>query len=908
MAVTFVANGTAAGGSAASISVSAPSGIQNDDILILVVSTYNSDAMAADNGYTELFDTSYLHVYWKRTTGTESTTSVTGATNSVAAFITAFRGCYNGGSPINGVPVSGNSSGTTIATGSYSTVTDGDMAVFCYGVRDNNTTGSPSYGNLDGDTGYNDYGHNTGSDTKVGLMRGTLSTAGSIGTVQITQSSTDAWTYYTFSLSAEAPTSAAIDIDECTYIYSSGATTNYGSATTAYVGNASTTSYARALIRASDLSAIPSGATVTSASIRCYNYGEGAGSPSDYITRAYRVLRNWGEGTVTWNTYDGSNSWSTAGCASEGNDRSATVSGSGDWSATSGWLADVTGSQLATDITQMRAGTLDNYGWILVSSGMEGTADSYQRIDSDDSTTASERPYLYVEWTTSSGTTSTAASTLTGALTAAASLSYTPPARTSTAASTLTGQASAAASLTYTPPARTSTAASTLTGALSSDASVENTQQASSTAASTLTGTLAAAASLAYTPQAITATAASSLTGTTAAAASLTYTPVPIEATAASTLTSALTSSTSFTYTPSPVTATAASTLTGALAGAANLAYGAASIELAAASALSGALSAAGALWAYGAQAASTLTGAIEASASLTYTPIPITTTASSTLTGQVSASSTIERGAGPITVGAASTLTGGLTSDSSLQMSHVFTGSSPLSGGLTAAASLESVEGTVITSDVTLSLHKYTTTMTAASTLTGALSSAASVGNETTIAAASTLNLYKLGAVTVAGAATLTGGLSAAALVQPGVLTNITVTGASTLTEGTTFTRDISARATLTNSVTSSATVTQTIPDVTVIGSSTIGSAEGGGSIISSSGTITSGQSVLTSTLTAACVVLIENRVYGGQLSSAAFIATSATPIVVRGGSVLTENTTNTATQTGGVVNVRNA
>ena len=197
----WVAVGTPVYAGSGTISVGAPAGIAADDILILVAGSNAANALAADNGYTELYDTNYVHVYWKRTTGTEGSTSVTGATNSVAAAITAIRGCVTSGSPIGAETPSGASgSGTSITAGSFSTTADDELVLFAFGIRDNNNVSAAAYGNLSGDTGYTSNGTNLGSDTRYGLVRGQMATAGSIGTVTATQSSTDAWQRVVFTL------------------------------------------------------------------------------------------------------------------------------------------------------------------------------------------------------------------------------------------------------------------------------------------------------------------------------------------------------------------------------------------------------------------------------------------------------------------------------------------------------------------------------------------------------------------------------------------------------------------------------------------------------------------------------------------------------------------------------------
>src|SRR3990170_1048895 len=57
-----------------------------------------------------------------------------------------------------------------------------------------------------------------------------------------------------------------------------------------------------------DLSSIPAGSTIDSATLRLYDRGTDLSSTTR-IMRVYRCVRNWGETTVTWNKYDGTNLW-----------------------------------------------------------------------------------------------------------------------------------------------------------------------------------------------------------------------------------------------------------------------------------------------------------------------------------------------------------------------------------------------------------------------------------------------------------------------------------------------------------------------------------------------------------------------------------------------------------------------
>jgi uncharacterized repeat protein (TIGR01451 family) len=84
---------------------------------------------------------------------------------------------------------------------------------------------------------------------------------------------------------------------------------NYG-ALTNLTSNSQSNGGSRALIRF-DLSAIPAGATLTSATLEMYYF-----STRTTLTeslRAHRITRAWTEAGVTWRTTDGVNNWTTAG-------------------------------------------------------------------------------------------------------------------------------------------------------------------------------------------------------------------------------------------------------------------------------------------------------------------------------------------------------------------------------------------------------------------------------------------------------------------------------------------------------------------------------------------------------------------------------------------------------------------
>lgn len=62
-----------------------------------------------------------------------------------------------------------------------------------------------------------------------------------------------------------------------------------------------------------DLSSIPLGSKIISANLSLYYMGRPSVDPVGRIYWAYCVSQSWYEGLTTWNTYDGSNPWTTPG-------------------------------------------------------------------------------------------------------------------------------------------------------------------------------------------------------------------------------------------------------------------------------------------------------------------------------------------------------------------------------------------------------------------------------------------------------------------------------------------------------------------------------------------------------------------------------------------------------------------
>ncbi|HEY9103473.1 DNRLRE domain-containing protein, partial [Chitinimonas sp.] len=109
----------------------------------------------------------------------------------------------------------------------------------------------------------------------------------------------------------------------------------------------------------------------------------------DYIYRAHRLLRDWAEGQVSWNSARVGVAWSTAGAAGAGTDYVATADGQGSAAWSPGWLTiDVT-----SGVQSMAQSAGSNFGWRLL--GVSGNGNN-KAFASREYATTSLRPRLVV--------------------------------------------------------------------------------------------------------------------------------------------------------------------------------------------------------------------------------------------------------------------------------------------------------------------------------------------------------------------------------------------------------------------------------------------------------------------------------------------------------------------------------
>lgn len=119
----------------------------------------------------------------------------------------------------------------------------------------------------------------------------------------------------------------------------------------------------RNLLKWTNLSDIPSGATVTGA-VMTLTYAADY-SANARTLRVFRVKRTVDYDQVTWNKYDASNNWGTAGCGDTTNDREGTDIGNVSIPASPTIDTTVDITLTASAIQEMIAGTFTNNGFLL---------------------------------------------------------------------------------------------------------------------------------------------------------------------------------------------------------------------------------------------------------------------------------------------------------------------------------------------------------------------------------------------------------------------------------------------------------------------------------------------------------------------------------------------------------------
>jgi len=219
-----------------------------------------------------------------------------------------------------------------------------------------------------------------------------------------------------------------------------------------------------------DLSSIPLGATITSATLHLYYYNSGS-DPVDRVYWVYRVTSPWVESEVTWNNNDNLNTWTTLG---------------GDYVTTNGASSTVPSSYSwmvwdVTDIMSDWMGGESNYGFIVMDDSENSVDSYYTRFRAREYTGDTELlPKLEVMYTIPETTTSTTTSVLTTTSTTTTVVTTT---------STTTVPTTTSTTSTSTIPMTTTSTISTTTTTSMPTTSTTTTTPTTSTSTSTTTST-----------------------------------------------------------------------------------------------------------------------------------------------------------------------------------------------------------------------------------------------------------------------------------------------------------------------------------------------------------------------------------------------------------------------------------
>lgn len=148
-----------------------------------------------------------------------------------------------------------------------------------------------------------------------------------------------------------------------------------------------------------DLSSLPSGAIVTSATL---TLTKSDASGTRKAAKVYRILAAnsaWSITTATWNTKDGSNAWAGSnGCGTSGTDYSSTSMGSyADASGTLSSPVDIT-----LTVSEVQAMIAANHG-VLIRADDEASATTLNTWLSANDATSGNRPKLTIDYILPSG-------------------------------------------------------------------------------------------------------------------------------------------------------------------------------------------------------------------------------------------------------------------------------------------------------------------------------------------------------------------------------------------------------------------------------------------------------------------------------------------------------------------------
>ena len=161
----------------------------------------------------------------------------------------------------------------------------------------------------------------------------------------------------------------------------------------------------RSVIKFDVAAIVPSGATITAASLQLNMNKASNGSNQTVVLK--KITDDWGEGTSDGNGGQGAPSttndatwlhrfYTTSTWATAGGDFVGTVSASASVGGV-GLYVWATNAQIVADVQAWRTTPATNFGWILI--GEESVQQTVKRFDSRESTTPTNRPRLTITYT-----------------------------------------------------------------------------------------------------------------------------------------------------------------------------------------------------------------------------------------------------------------------------------------------------------------------------------------------------------------------------------------------------------------------------------------------------------------------------------------------------------------------------
>ena len=181
-----------------------------------------------------------------------------------------------------------------------------------------------------------------------------------------------------------------------TFLKNTAATTNYGPNAGMDIGEKYLTNTGRALIKfdfTKGTNPIPAYSRIISATL--YITPVTDNSSNARVLSVYRSLRAWTEAGATWNKYDGTSDWGTAGAANTTTDREAAAMGTANISASQTLNVGVPITLNVSKVQDWINGTFANNGMVLqVATESE---DQFVYASSDHGT-AAYRPKIVIDF------------------------------------------------------------------------------------------------------------------------------------------------------------------------------------------------------------------------------------------------------------------------------------------------------------------------------------------------------------------------------------------------------------------------------------------------------------------------------------------------------------------------------